>query len=257
LFDDRGSLLDTILEFSRPLFNRTAIENHELLHSQTADHIYSWHKDHEGCLQLSVAGVAPQNLAAQVPPAWRPVALRSYVLALLLGSVVAFIIRRVSVVIAEQLFLLDLALPATDPSRQTVGDEQEIWENCTSEEKLALYDLASDGFVNHNNPAIPALVERRLILYPSLKLRDAKLENLVKREGARKSTFRSLAEDAPSTWQTLKWPLGIVMIAAAAFLFFSQRHAFDTSLGFIGALVTGLTAIYKLLDVLRGPGRPS
>jgi len=112
-----------------------------------------------------------------------------------------------------------------------------------------------DGFLNARNPSIPALFQRGLMLHPPLRLMSEQFRKFVFETGARENVTALQKEEQPSLWQKMKWPFLVVLVAVATFLFFSQRQVFEIGIGYLGALGGAVTALFKLLDVLRDPRR--
>jgi hypothetical protein len=59
-------------------------------------------------------------------------------------------------------------------------------------------------------------------------------------------------EGEQSVWRYLKLSLGILAVAAAAWLLYSQQQFFNAVLGYIGAIGAATGVVFKLLSDLRG-----
>src|SRR5262249_18621341 len=151
-----------------PLYNEAALEDQELIHNRTADGAYEWNC-HDSCWALSAYETQPLNNntipSVAAPSLWSPAALRVESVRFLLITICAIlmalimlaaIIFGIAVVIAKYVFLVDQQLTA----KPLIAVPESTWYSRTPEEQLALYDLATDGFVNHKNCAIKELNKR-------------------------------------------------------------------------------------------------
>jgi len=59
-----------------------------------------------------------------------------------------------------------------------------VWKECTVEEKIALYDLATDGFLNSKNRSISSLLKRGLLSFSALRVANDSFRDVILREGA-------------------------------------------------------------------------
>jgi hypothetical protein len=126
---------------------------------------------------------------------------------------------------------------------RTDGYYRLIWLNCTSDERLALYQLAKDGWLNPwNKVAISHLLRKQLIS----KVKDGpyRLMNL----SFRSFVLQTVSEHELATWrrqQNLRlWPaLRMALIMAAVlvllFVFYVDRDIFDVYFNYAAALVGG------------------
>jgi hypothetical protein len=153
-----------------------------------------------------------------------------------------------------------------------------LWATCTSDERLVLYQLAQDGWANPKNAvAIQHLQRRRLITRPIIK-RDSscgehdKLGHLGKDHcrpvGIRvmNESFRQFVchsqhrdeiaaweqEGEQSRWRFLKMSLGILAVAVASWLLYSQQQFFNAIVAYAGALGIAAGAVFKLVANFRG-----
>ena len=155
-----------------------------------------------------------------------------------------------------------------------------LWSTCTPDERLVLFQLASDGWANPRNQlAIQHLERRNLVTRPNPKIdvrstapcdadtlgRDhappvgLRIMNESFREFIRKSQHREEIaaweqEGEQSVWRFLKLSLVILTAAVAAWLLYSQQQFFNTVVAYVGALGAAVGVVFKLLGDLRGRG---
>src|SRR5205809_384076 len=95
-----------------------------------------------------------------------------------------------------------------------------LWATCSREEKLALFDLAQDGFVNARSMVLRRLLEKELILRdPDLQLMNKSFRRFV-RESESLEKVSSLWEGAWSPWPAVRRTLigGVSVVALIVFL---------------------------------------
>lgn len=127
-----------------------------------------------------------------------------------------------------------------------------LWACCSRDEKIALYDLAVDGFLNNHNPGIPSLLRNQLILrQPMPRLSSEGFRRFVAEEGRAENIQHWVQEDRQGNWGALKWVLLGSVVAVGLILFATQRQIFETSVVFVTAIGGGLAGIAKLLDLIR------
>ncbi len=130
-----------------------------------------------------------------------------------------------------------------------------LWINCTSDERLALYQLAKDNWLNpQNRLAISHLLRKKLIVRNS-DLRDDGPYSLMN------VSFRSFVLEAVtqyeldtwksqqnlSLWPAMRMALGTIVIVLAAFMFYVQRASFDAYFGYLAVLAGGGTALIRII----------
>lgn len=124
-----------------------------------------------------------------------------------------------------------------------------IWSACSNAEKVALLDVAKDGFANVANHAVQDLLVKGLLARdPGLRCMNDTFRQFVLAGSVSEDIGRE-AED--SNWRKLRIPLLLVLMGVGVFLFYTQAELFKTALGYISALTVALPALIKLLDVLQ------
>jgi hypothetical protein len=129
-----------------------------------------------------------------------------------------------------------------------------LWSTCTQDERLVLYQLAQDGWANPKNElAIQHLQRRRLVtLAPGLRIMNESFRQFVRSSQYHEEIVSWEREGEQSVWRYLKLSLGILAVAAAAWLLYSQQQFFNAVLGYIGAIGAATGVVFKLLSDLRG-----
>ena len=157
--------------------------------------------------------------------------------------------------LARHIFLIDLAVPADAERPPDVSTFTGIWRSSQTEEKIALFDVAEDGFLNAKNKSIRALLKRGLLALSPLQLGSDSFREVIQTEGANDKSLAPENQEEPSLWRMMKWPLLVALLGMAVFLFFNQRSVFEGGVGFIGAMAAAATAFFNLFDQVRGGKR--
>ena len=245
------------------LFDPVAVEGQGLLHGIPEDHFPSWLAGHPSCLLLTPtsADIANPNRddfrsrAVEIPD-WRKPA--SY--AWLAGVVLFFFglgkgVMAAAEFLAKRIFLIDRVDPDVAGEPPAVSAFAGIWLSCQTEEKIALFDVSEDGFINAKNKSIPRLLKRGLLKLSPLRLGSESYRDVIQTEGANDKSLAPENQAEPSLWRMMKWPLLVALLGMAVFLFFNQRSVFEGGVGFIGALAAAATTFFNLFDQLRGGKR--
>jgi hypothetical protein len=129
-----------------------------------------------------------------------------------------------------------------------------LWSTCTQDERLVLYQLAQDGWANPKNElAIQHLQRRTLVsLDPGLRIMNESFRRFIRNSQYHEEIVSWEREGEQSVWRYLKLSLGILAVAAAAWLLYSQQQFFNAMLGYIGAIGAAAGIVFKLLSDLRG-----
>jgi hypothetical protein len=156
--------------------------------------------------------------------------------------------RRVSVLDAETNEDYDTAKP---PHPSGHRNPEVSWELCSQEEKLALLQLAEEGFINPNRPRITRNLTRSGLIQrlPALTL-DPKFRRFVL--GAlSEETVRKLEQGGrPSVWLELRTPLAALFLLVAGFFLLTQPDVFNSAVGIATALAAALPFILRILGSL-------
>lgn len=129
------------------------------------------------------------------------------------------------------------------------------WELCSEEEKLALFQLAQEGFVNPNRPRIThqltlsGLIQRRPALTLEPEFRRFVLGAMTEEKA------RQLEQGGrPSVWVELRTPLAALFLLVAGFFLLTQPDVFNSAVGIATALAAALPFILRILGSL-GTGK--
>jgi hypothetical protein len=154
-----------------------------------------------------------------------------------------------------------------------------LWSTCTQDERLVLYQLAKDGWANPKNElAIQNLHRRGLIVLPGswddpvppgqdrpqecrsqatqqltgLRIMSESFRQFIRDSQQREEIAAWQQEGEQSPWRFLKLSLGILGVAIAAWLLYSQQQFFNTVVAYVGAIGAAVGVVFKLLSDLRG-----
>lgn len=127
-----------------------------------------------------------------------------------------------------------------------------LWGNCRRDEKLLLFQLAHNGLANGGNRrALRRLIARGLVRRdPNIELFSETFRLYVLAAAQREDLVsQARAEFGDSTWDMLRIPFFVVIIAFLLLLFATQKDLLTTTTALATALTTGLPVIMKLIGV--------
>ncbi len=143
-----------------------------------------------------------------------------------------------------------------------------IWLNCTSDERLALYQLAKDDWLNPlNKIAISHLLRKRLIgkVVPgdarttdgayrlmNVSFRAFVLEAVSERELAMWEKQQNLG-----LWPALRMALVLALVLVALFISYVRRDIFDVYFSYFAALAGGGAALLRIIFGFFSKSDPS
>lgn len=149
--------------------------------------------------------------------------------------------------------------PETDQRRllDELGERAEtyfagLWSNCREDEKLLLYHLAHNGLANARaRRTIRRLMARGLVRRnPNLELFSESFRLYVLEAAQRENIVRvDRQKRGASTWDSLRVPFFVIIIAFILLLFATQKDMLTTTTALATALTTGLPVLMKLLGV--------
>jgi hypothetical protein len=136
---------------------------------------------------------------------------------------------------------------------RAANDYSDLWDSCTSSEKMVLFHLAEDGFVNgRDRKTIRRLMARGLIQRgPHFQLISEAFRRFVLSAQCR-SEAAAIKGPPPSAWDMIKLPFLAVLLASIVFFFATQRELFNSSVAVITGLTAALPALIKLLSMATG-----
>jgi len=129
-----------------------------------------------------------------------------------------------------------------------------IWSLCTKAEKLALRQLAEEGFVNPNNRDILCDLGQRLLIHrgPAFQLPHKRFRQFVLHAESPQTIARWEGEGTTSGWTRLRVPFFLVLIGIFIFFLSTQRELYTTTVGLVTAAATLVPVILQLLGLLGG-----
>jgi hypothetical protein len=149
--------------------------------------------------------------------------------------------------------------PDTDQRRflDEVGERAEtyfagLWSTCREDEKLLLYHLAHNGLANaRGRRTIRRLMARGLVRRnPNLELFSESFRLYVVEAAQRENIVKvDRQKRGASTWDSLRVPFFVIIIAFILLLFATQKDMLTTTTALATALTTGLPVLMKLLGV--------
>jgi hypothetical protein len=128
-----------------------------------------------------------------------------------------------------------------------------IWAESTKAEKLAMSQLAHEGFLNPNNRDVARRLARRgLVRFrPAFAFFADDFRRFVLRAEPPRDVLQWEREGGPG-WRRVQTPLLVAVAVVVAFFFVTQPHAYTAGLALLGALST---AVPRLLEVAGFFGR--
>jgi hypothetical protein len=132
---------------------------------------------------------------------------------------------------------------------------REIWGLCTTEEKVALLQIAEAGLIN---PALWAVVQRLeqrglIVRDPAPRFTSAGLRGFVRNTASRESVETWVSEGGRSTWTALRAPIMGTLVILAILLLATQPDLADMSLGLLAGAAVGLPVILRIASLFQMP----
>lgn len=127
-----------------------------------------------------------------------------------------------------------------------------IWLSCSTDEKILLFRLAEQGFVNWRmENALRSLIRRRIVIMaPNFRLMNESFRQFVL-QAEHPQIFQEWEQAAGiSVWSIVKTPLILLAVALVAFFFITQRETFSQSLQILSAVAAGIPIIFKVIGAL-------
>jgi hypothetical protein len=128
------------------------------------------------------------------------------------------------------------------------GRNAGIWTSCTPAARLALRQLAEEGFMNpRDTKTARELLSRGLVRRtPAFTILDASFRRFVLRAMTADEVAVLERSAAPSGWSKLRGPLFVLVMIVAAFFFVTQRSQFNSVLTMATALA-GAVPLVRML----------
>jgi hypothetical protein len=129
------------------------------------------------------------------------------------------------------------------------------WAQCTTDERLALGQLANYGFLNPANLQMVAdLFARGMIRRtPACRMRDESWEQFV-RDALPRATMLQLEQAEDGTgWSRLRTPLMGLLLLVVVFFIVTQRETVNWAVGVVTAATMALPAVMRVFELLTRP----
>ena len=126
---------------------------------------------------------------------------------------------------------------------------QTLWTYCSKTDRLLLYRLAREGWVNWKmKDSVRSLIRRRLVVAdPNFRLMNESFRRFVLQAERPEVYLTWEKEESPSTWSKVRLPIIVFCLVLAGFFFATQREAFDQTIGILAALAASIPAVVKIL----------
>ena len=117
-----------------------------------------------------------------------------------------------------------------------------------------LVQLAEGGLVNPKCQAdLRQLVRKGLIRRdPAFRLMNETFRAFIRSESRPEEVSQWEREGAEAGWGRWSGALGTLLLGLAAFLYFTQREVYQSSMEFVTAIVAAIPVVLKLLDLMAG-----
>ncbi|MCV2884952.1 hypothetical protein OE749_09610 [Aestuariibacter sp. AA17] len=128
------------------------------------------------------------------------------------------------------------------------------WELCTKEERLLLYQLATDHFANPlNKDALEHLIRRGYVVNRgNWELASASFGSFIL-HAEKHSEMRDWIEDSKeSPWRYIRIPLFILVFSLLAIVMYAATEAYETILGLLTATLTLVPVLLRNITLFKG-----
>ncbi|MBF8293922.1 MAG: hypothetical protein HW389_467 [Bacteroidetes bacterium] len=131
------------------------------------------------------------------------------------------------------------------------------WLSSTSDEKLVLARIATDGFANSNTiSTVEFLLKRRLLVRdPEFRPFNDSFRRYILEAWSEEDSTKWQQEEAKSNWGRLRIPITIGLLLAVLFLFGTQREMYNATVTFVSAATILLPALFRLFGTIQ-PEKP-
>ena len=127
-----------------------------------------------------------------------------------------------------------------------------LWDGLTRPERLALFQLAKDGWANPQNREALVQLAAKGLIYRDVMLRvmNQTFRHFILSAPSNAELAEWLDLEKQSSWRAMKQGLIVTLIGFGAWMLYSQRDLFQMSLGFVVTLGGAITAIMNVLGTL-------
>lgn len=151
------------------------------------------------------------------------------------------------------------ATPAVSPiGRAEEARYWRIWGQSTKHEKLAMRQLAHEGFLNPNSPDVAdRLIERGLVrCTPAFAFFNDDFRDFVLRAEPLDDILRWEREGSAS-WRRIQVPLLASVALVVGFFFLTQPQMYNMGLGVLTALTTAVPLVLRVSGLIAQRGQPT
>ena len=144
--------------------------------------------------------------------------------------------------------------PQADAAAETEAAWRELWDSCTPDEKLVLYQVAEDGWVNpQNSNAIRHLCRRALISQvPMWRINQPGLRAFLDDARVAEEVHQHQSRVGTSDWQLARSLFVVGAMLLLAMVLSTQEQSAPAVIGWLGALAGSIPAVIRLLSFGRG-----
>jgi len=123
------------------------------------------------------------------------------------------------------------------------------WSLCPPEQRLVLRQIAHEQLVNRKSArTVRVLMARRLVVRrPEIRLASETFRRFVLSTPS--ETDAAVLQSSSSVWDSVRWPFMAMLAATTAFFFATQRELFNSTLGILGGVTTGVPAVLKVISL--------
>lgn len=165
------------------------------------------------------------------------------------GSILATKHRRLN---SEVLTPLDQKIVVSEIFDLAEPYYRALWLTCSENEKLTLFHLAKDRFLNSKNHVIRPLLKKGLIhLDPTLRMMNESFRRFVLIAGEKEKTAELEHQGPPSVWRMVSRPLGFVFIVLLLFLVATQEQLRRDAMAFAGLTPALLPVMLRLFSSIK------
>ena len=126
-----------------------------------------------------------------------------------------------------------------------------LWRACSLEEKMALFHIATDGFVHTAHQELPMLHQKGLIRFtPQIQVMNESFSRYILLAAQREDLITLERTQSPNTWSRLKLPLLLGVGLVILFMFATQQEFKNSLLALISLLPVILPAFPELPSFL-------
>jgi hypothetical protein len=132
---------------------------------------------------------------------------------------------------------------------------QALWATCSQDERGTIIHIALDGMISSSNKDVRRLMQRGLVARdPALRLMDESFRRFVLSVSHGEDIDAWRQAGGGSTWQLIKVPILLVLLAILLFLFLTQKELYDSTISLVSALTAGVAILFRFLGMFQKSG---